>query len=244
MKQSKPSWNPWRRKPKQAGSPAPTAGAECSLGFTVIELLAVVTIVGVMAVVSLPAMVGLSKSARGASALGITMSGVDQARNQAISSGTPSYLVLTTTDTVWPKDYRGRAFGVFSESFLPASESYTQFQVGKWTILPDGVCFKPDPETVYGATGSPLTTVYFSPLNQMLPIVAVKFNSLGAIEQPTDPANARIRLFTGVIGADGNVVETSKAGANGEYNIRLAYSTGRCFRDEPRVGASPAPANP
>jgi prepilin-type N-terminal cleavage/methylation domain-containing protein len=214
-------------------------------GFTIIELLAVVTIIGVMAVVSLPAMVGMTRSGRGATALSQVLSGVDQARNLAVTDGASTYLVLTTTDSNWSKDYRCRAFTIYEESFLPASETYGQFQSGKWTLLPDGVCFKPDPDTVFGATGSTFTSAYFSLTNQNLPVVAVKFNSLGAIEQPTESRNARIRLCLGTVNQQGVVTETSSVNTTGgQYNIRLIYSTGRGMRDDPKLGSTPAPANP
>lgn len=208
-----------------------------SVAFTLVEVLVVLGIIGILAAVSLPAVVGLSKASRGSSAMGAMMSAVDQARNLAISQASTTYLVLARADDQWPKEYRGRAYAIFSETYNPAAEQYQQIAAGRWELLPPGVAFKQDPNTT--VFGDEVRNFPFAPASKELPVAVVKFSSTGVIEKPTGSNLARITLFEGTFDNNNALVYTNAAREKSDFKIRLVLLTGRGLREEALSDTNP-----
>ena len=197
-------------------------------GFTLVEMLVVIAIILFVAVVSLPAITSLSKTSSRRTAVSLTMAALDQTRGLALSRSAAHYLVFADADPVWPERYRNRAFGVFEEIYEPQTETYHRQLVSAWTPLPDGIAFKPDGDTLFGA---PREVFYCHPVGRELSLPCFKFTDLGAVEQPAKPEFARLRLFEGFFDASGVAVPTNQARAAAEEVIKVSLHTGRAQRE-------------
>ena len=195
------------------------------IAFTLVELLVVIGIIGLLAAVSLPAMMGLAKSSRGGSGINLIISALDQARTLAIAQATPAYLVLANGDPGWPAEYRGRSFAIFSETYSPSTETYQQFQVTNWTTLPEGLSFRPYADTVFNPEAK---RFYFPLARKELPAASIKFTTIGAIEEPAETRWAHVRLAE----ARFDSALSSAPNHPTEYGVRLVLPTGRAVREE------------
>ncbi len=196
-----------------------------------IEMLTVMAILAIMAVVILPAVTGLSKASARRSAVTQTLSTLDQTRAMALSKGNSFYFVVADTDPNWPEQYRGRAYAVYEEVYNQTANRYDKFAATGWTQLPTGIAFKPDSgASLYGGSKE---TFYCQVLGKDMSLPCIKFNTLGGVDEPTDPNFAHVRIFEGYLNASGVPTVTNNAGAKGEEVIDIALTTGRAKREEP-----------
>jgi prepilin-type N-terminal cleavage/methylation domain-containing protein len=210
----------------------PPRGGRCR-GFTLIEIIAVLAVLAIVFAVSLPAVTSLSKSSSRRAAATLVLSTLDQARAMALSRNGTYYLALADGNKDWPENYRCRAFAIYEEVFNPANTAkpYQQLPVTGWTQLPAGVAFQPAADTVFQSAMDANVTFYCQSAGKEMNTPYFKFNSLGAVEVPTDATKARLRIFEGFFDAAGQPVATNRATAAEEV-LLVSLVTGRARRVE------------
>jgi type II secretory pathway pseudopilin PulG len=204
-------------------------------------MLAVLAVLAVVVAVSMPVVTSLSKNSSRNAAVNLTLSALDHARALAVAKNATHYLVIADLNPAWPENFRCRAFAIFEEVFNPTSNHYDRFPVTPWTQLPDGIAFKPDGDTILAQTGITKEKFYCQPAGGEIEAPFFKFNSLGALEVPTDSQFAALRLFEGALSSTGVAVSTNTAKAAREEVLRVSLITGRARRIEPEDHATPAP---
>ena len=120
--------------------------------FTLVELLAVIGIMGLLAAVGVPALKGLTGSGGRKQALSQVMGALEIARNTAISTGTNAAVIFPdagfTPQGVDPAPYRFRSMAIVSYSnttIATNTNSNIPFEklISSWIVLPQGISFLP-----------------------------------------------------------------------------------------------------
>ncbi len=120
------------------------------VGFSLIELLIVMAILGVMAAAGAMALGGSSKSLQGAAAAASSFFGL--ARTEAILRGSPVRLIIDTTyDSARPDNYRRRMTIVGTTN---GGATWDQ-QIARWTTLPGTAFFNSDMSKPHGKVAIP-----------------------------------------------------------------------------------------
>jgi len=105
--------------------------------FTLVELLAVVGIMGLLAAVGVPALKGLTGSGGRKQALSQVMGAIEIARNTAISTGTNAAVIFPDLSFA-SQPYRYRSMAVISWDPTNSANG-TNSMLGSWITLPQGV---------------------------------------------------------------------------------------------------------
>jgi len=116
------AWRPWREQS----------------AFTLVELLAVIGIMGLLAAVGVPALKGLTGSGGRKQALSQVMGALEIARNTAISSGTNA-AVIFPDQSFTNQAYRYRSMAVITWDATNTNSVTTNSMLGSWITLPQGV---------------------------------------------------------------------------------------------------------
>lgn len=137
--------------------------------FSLVELLAVLGIIGLMVGAGLPALKGITGSSGRTGGINALMSALDQTRSAAILSGANSYLVLpdasfTPGAGLDPLNYVYRSYAIFRDASIDLGETNlitddqtNQVQIGKWESLPQGIAL-----VSTSVTALPQTNLSFS----------------------------------------------------------------------------------
>jgi len=205
-------------------------------GFSLIEIMVVISIMAVMTSLLLPAVGGFSSTAGRRGAVNIVMNTFEQARVAALESGQTVYVGFADGD--FPvEDMRYSAFIVFRDATDEEKSAGKTFVVLKnWTRLPKNVAFK---QIASSLVGSGAVVRDFTGLSNELgagkrderfPFVA--FNSSGAIDEPA--SNLHVFLYEGYY-AEGR--ENPVRNANNLFEkISLSRYTGRAQLDVTGTG--------
>jgi len=110
--------------------------------FTLVELLAVIGIMGLLAAVGVPALKGLTGSGGRKQALSQLMGAIEIARNTAISTGTNAAVIFPDSTFASGDAYKYRSMAVVAWNATNSSNAATM--VGSWIVLPQGVAFFPN----------------------------------------------------------------------------------------------------
>lgn len=110
-----------------------------SAAFTLVELLAVIGIMGLLAAVGVPALKGLTGSGGRKQALGQLIGALELARNTAISTATNA-AVIFPTQTFTNEGYAFRTMAVITWG---NNTNNIGEMVGGWIALPQGIAFFP-----------------------------------------------------------------------------------------------------
>jgi type II secretory pathway pseudopilin PulG len=106
--------------------------------FTLVELLAVVGIMGLLAAVGVPALKGLTGSGGRKQALSQVMGALEIARNTAISTGTNA-AVIFPDQSFTNQAYRYRSMAVITWDATNTNSVTINSMLGSWITLPQGV---------------------------------------------------------------------------------------------------------
>jgi len=212
-------------------------------GFSLLEVLLVISVIAVMMSLMLPAVAGFSSTAGRRGAVNIFMNTLEQARVAALESGQNVYVGFADGD--FPVvDMQYSAFIVFrdatdEEKAANANRSYVVLK--KWTKLPKNIAFKTVSSSLVGASKTTFSRLSnelgqsFS--DEQFPCVA--FNSSGAVDQPA--TNLRVFLYEGYYaeGRDNHTRnKTTQESTAGLFEqISLSRYTGRAQLDITATGS-------
>ena len=202
--------------------------------FTLVELLAVVGIMGLLAAVGVPALKGLTGSGGRKQALSQVMSALEIARNTAISTGTNAAVIFPDLNFA-SKPFRYRSMAVISWDSIPDANggpgTNPNVMVGSWITLPQGVVLH-DKQINQLPTPTNTTTLRIPPSTNNTPtdnLRAVVFQSDGGLEKSyyTDTLTTEgISFYEGAVISYTSTTNTSKQTNNAE-TITLTRYTGR-----------------
>lgn len=204
-------------------------------GFSLIELLSVLAILGVMLGILLPALSGFRSSYERKQAVGTVMGTLERARLAALQSGEDVHVIFARpTDSGSTDD----AMIIVGDPPIGSALSGMVLHT-RWIKLPKGVRFRGAADTLAvgglpaGFNGSILPSIGGTPLYS-----AITFNSQGRVEYPAGGA-LDLALFEGY--RDSGGAETAGEGSGkatqglsdaGQYEvIRLSRFTGRARVD-------------
>ena len=109
--------------------------------FTLVELLAVIGIMGLLAAVGVPALKGLTGSGGRKQALSQVMGALEIARNTAISTGTNAAVIFPDSTFSSGDAYKYRSMAVVA--WNATNTNLPPTMVGSWIVLPQGVALFP-----------------------------------------------------------------------------------------------------
>jgi len=199
--------------------------------FTLVELLAVVGIMGLLAAVAVPTLKGLTGSGGRKQALSQVMGALEIARNTAISTGTNAAVIFPDVNFA-SQPYRYRSMAVITWDATNTNSVTTNSMLGSWITLPQGIVLH-DAQINQLPTLTNTTALrippFTTPTNTMN-LRAIVFQSDGALEESY---YTNILTLNGISIYEGAVINnfttttnTSKQTNNVE-TITVTHYTGR-----------------
>ena len=205
--------------------------------FTLVELLAVIGIMGLLAAVGVPALKGLTGSGGRKQALSQVMGALEIARNTAISTGTNAAVIFPdagfTPQGVDPAPYRFRSMAIVSYSnttIATNTNSNIPFEklVSSWIVLPQGISFLPTYLRTSTATNmiSVVANIRIPPKTDNVSITCpgIIFQSDGGLLETNSIPLAGVAFFEGTV--TGTTTNPTSKMTNFE-TVRLTRYTGR-----------------
>lgn len=207
----------------------------CRCGFSLLELVLAIGVVGILVVLIAPSAAGIAGSVNRRGAVEMVMGTLEQARVAAIEGHQRVYLGFADGD--FPvESMRFAAWIVFretNESELAALPTRRFVILKSWTRLPKNIAFV---STGMSLVGGPPTAfpglsseVGSGRTDEAFPVVA--FNASGAVESPAAPL--RVLLYEGHFagGRDNPLRSLADGGARRVDQISLSPFTGRAQFD-------------
>ncbi len=195
-------------------------------GFTLIELMVVISIIAIMLAAGIPAINSLSKSGGRKAALGSLMGALEQARTEAIKSGRATYLVFPDTipgaDAATTDRYAYRSYALFQED--PENPTASK-QLTNWKTLPTGISIRSGSLNYF----SNAKQFAFAPTSSTAPFRFLQFTSTGEVDAASTPGastgSIQLSIFEGSV--LGGQDRATSANRNLNETITLARLTGR-----------------
>ena len=202
--------------------------------FTLVELLAVIGIMGLLAAVAVPSLKGLTGSGSRKQALSQVMGALEIARNTAISTGTNAAVIFP--DQSFPsKPYRYRSMAVISWDTTTSTNggpgTNPNVMMGSWITLPQGIVLHdkqinqlPIPTNKTALLIPPNTST-----TNVSNLRAIVFQSDGGLDERyyTNTLTLEgIAFYEGAVVSDTTTINSSKQKTNVE-TITITRYTGR-----------------
>ncbi len=115
---------------------------ERARGFTLLELMAVVALIGILLAIALPAFNAIGGSSRLEAAANEVHAAANLARQYALSRNQPTYLLFNEGQENPDLAYRAYALFTINTHTNPVDQAAGEFIAG-WQLLPEGVVFDP-----------------------------------------------------------------------------------------------------
>ena len=204
----------------------------CVAAFTLVELLAVIGIMGLLAAVGVPALKGLTGSGGRKQALSQVMGALEIARNTAISNGTNAAVIFPDSTFTAGEAYKYRSMAVVA--WNPTNSSQPATMVGSWIVLPQGVSFFPNSlKTANLPTATNISVrILTTPITASFP--GVVFQSDGGLSEDLSqkPTN-------GIAFFEGTVTGTTTNGTSKMTNFETVQLTRYTGRTIPTLAPAP-----
>jgi len=198
------------------------AGREQS-AFTLVELLAVIGIMGLLAAVGVPALKGLTGSGGRKQALSQLMGAIEIARNTAISTGTNAAVIFPDSTFASGDAYKYRSMAVVA--WNPTNTNLPTTMVGSWIVLPQGVALFPNSISALPTTTNISVRILTTPLTASFH--GVVFQPDGGLSEDFSPKPTNgIAFFEGTV--TGTTTNPTSKMTNFE-TVRLTRYTGRAL---------------
>ena len=214
-----------RVSPLTPSSLNPLTPRYCVAAFTLVELLAVIGIMGLLAAVGVPALKGLTGSGGRKQALSQLMGALEIARNTAISTGTNAAVIFPDSTFASGDAYKYRSMAVVAWNATNSNLPTTM--VGSWIVLPQGVAFFPNsliPANLPTATN---ISVRILTTTKTANFPGVVFQSDGGLSEDFSPKPTNgISFFEGTV--TGTTANRTSKMTNFEA-VRLTRYTGRAL---------------
>jgi Tfp pilus assembly protein FimT len=186
--------------------------------------MAVIGIIGLLAVVGIPAIKGLTGSGGRKQALSQVIGALEIARNTALNTGTNAAVIFPDSTNGLGDAYKYRSMAVVA--WNPTNTTSPKTMIGSWIVLPQGITFFPNSLTNMPTITN--TTVRILTSNNTTAFQAIVFQSDGALDESLSPLPTNgISFFEGTVDASGKTNPTSKM-TNFE-TVRLTRYTGRAI---------------
>ena len=195
----------------------------CAAAFTLVELLAVIGIMGLLAAVGVPALKGLTGSGGRKQALSQLMGALEIARNTAISTGTNAAVIFPDNNFASGEAYKYRSMAVVAWNATNPATAATM--VGSWIVLPQGIAFFPNSlKSAYLPTATNVS-VRILTASSTASFPGIVFQSDGGLSEDLSPKPTNgISFFEGTV--TGTTPNTNSKMTNFE-TVRLTRYTGR-----------------
>ena len=191
--------------------------------FTLVELLAVIGIMGLLAAVGVPALKGLTGSGGRKQALSQVMGALEIARNTAISNGTNAAVIFPDKDFALGEAYKYRSMAVVAWNATNSATPATM--VGSWIVLPQGVAFFPNSLKTANLPTTTNISVRILTTNKTASFPGIVFQADGGLSEDFSPKPTNgIAFFEGTV--NGTTTNPTSKMTNFE-TVRLTRYTGR-----------------
>ena len=189
--------------------------------FTLVELLAVIGIMGLLAAVGVPALKGLTGSGGRKQALSQLMGAIEIARNTAISSGTNAAVIFPDSTFASGDAYKYRSMAVVA--WHPTNSDLPTTMVGSWIVLPQGVALFPN--SILALPTATNISVRILTTTKTANFPGIVFQSDGGLSEDFSPKPTNgIAFFEGTV--TGTTTNPTSKMTNFE-TVRLTRYTGR-----------------
>ena len=208
--------------------------------FTLVELLAVIGIMGLLVAVAVPALKGLTGSGGRKQALSQVMGALEIARNTAISTGTNAAVIFPNAEFsatgVDPTPYKFRSMAIvsyFDTTIATNTGSNIPYDklVSSWIVLPQGISFLPKYLKTNTTTNmiSVTAKIRIPPKTTNISITCpgIVFQSDGGLLETNSIPVAGVAFFEGSVTGSDTTNPTTKM-TNFE-TVRLTHYTGRAL---------------
>ena len=189
--------------------------------FTLVELLAVIGIMGLLAAVGVPALKGLTGSGGRKQALSQVMGAIEIARNTAISTGTNAAVIFPDSTFASGDAYKYRSMAVVA--WNPTNTNLPATMVGSWIVLPQGVALFPNSISALPTATNISVRILTTTKTANFP--GIVFQSDGGLSEDFSPKPTNgIAFFEGTV--TGTTTNPTSKMTNFE-TVRLTRYTGR-----------------
>ena len=191
--------------------------------FTLVELLAVIGIMGLLAAVGVPALKGLTGSGGRKQALSQLMGALEIARNTAISTGTNAAVIFPDSSFGSGEAYKSRSMAVVAWNATNTNAPATM--IGSWIVLPQGVALFPN--SISALPQGTNISVRILTSSNTANFRAIRFQSDGGLDENQSPLPTNgIAFFEGTV--TGTTTNSTSKMTNFE-TVRLSRYTGRAL---------------